>query len=106
MGWQQCNIGKKPYLTTYQGGGPPPNNEKMQNTVVQHPEILKFCGCNGFFWMLVCIFVQLPEISIFVVVTAFFGNIGTKPYLTTYQGGAPPQHGKIQNNDGQQCNIV
>ena len=43
-------IGKKPYLTTYQGGGPPPNNEKIQVTVVQHPEILILCGCNRFFF--------------------------------------------------------
>ena len=42
------NIGKKPYLTTYQGGGGG-EYEKMQITVVQHPEISIFCGCNRFF---------------------------------------------------------
>ena len=43
------NIGTKPYLTTYQGEAPPPNKEKIQNTVVQHPEISIFCSCNRFF---------------------------------------------------------
>ena len=38
MGWQKSNIGKKPYLTTFQGV-PPPNNEKIPNTVEQTPEI-------------------------------------------------------------------
>ena len=33
-----ANIGKEPYLTTYQGGDPP-KYWKKQNTVEQHPEI-------------------------------------------------------------------
>ena len=42
----------KTLLDDLSGGWVPPNNEKMQNTMVQHPEISKFCGCNGFFWKL------------------------------------------------------
>ena len=41
-------IGKKPYLTTNQGGGC--KNGRIQQTVVQHPEISIFCGCNRFFF--------------------------------------------------------
>ena len=35
MGWQKSNIGKKPYLKTYQGGGDPTKYEIIQNTVRQ-----------------------------------------------------------------------
>ena len=46
-----CNIGKKPYLTTYQGGGPPPIMEKY-----------RILWCNTL------------KFRNFVVVTAFFGS--------------------------------
>ena len=40
-------IGQKPYLRQTRGEGG--ENEKIQITVVQHPEISIFCGCNRFF---------------------------------------------------------
>ena len=40
------NIGKKPYLTTYQRA---PQYEKIQNTEVQYPEISILFDCNRFF---------------------------------------------------------
>ena len=40
----------KTLLDDLPGGGTPPNNEKRQITVVQHPEISIFCGCNRFFF--------------------------------------------------------
>ena len=43
------NIGKKPCLTTYQGGGRGGEYEKMKISVVQHPEISILVSCNRFF---------------------------------------------------------
>ena len=40
------NIGKKPYLTTYQGA---PQYEKIKNTEGKHPEISIIFDCNRFF---------------------------------------------------------
>ena len=41
-------IGQKPYLRQTRGEGG--ENEKIQITVVKHPEISIFCGCNRFFF--------------------------------------------------------
>ena len=41
-------IGQKHYLKQTRGEGG--ENEKIQITVVQHPEISIFCGCNRFFF--------------------------------------------------------
>ena len=42
-------IGQKPYLRQTRGGEGG-KNEKIQITVVQHPEISIYCGCNRFFF--------------------------------------------------------
>ena len=42
MGWQQCNIGKKPYLTTYKGWGDPPNIKKYKIVRGNTPKFRSF----------------------------------------------------------------
>ena len=58
MGWEQSNIGKNHYLTTYQGGGPPPiikknkilggNTLKFRTLVVETAFLRKL---EGAFWI-------------------------------------------------------
>ena len=80
--WAQ--LAKNHYWKTSKGAGDT-NMKKYKILRGNTPKFRGICGCNDFFWEIGG--GRFEKIQYFVILWASRGgNIGKKPYLTTYQG--------------------